>query len=553
MNEKETFKDIISALDYIVEKAKGSRLSDYFWSYTDEAFNYLCDRMKLSRIQILLIGLLIDSDKALTWSGIGEKLGISRIKAMVYSEEMDSLVKNRWVAHKFSIDYSENTRSEAYIVSFNVHSVLRQNKPFVPEPLEDMAPKLIISKINKLMNDIENCPFAQEKYDMCMEIIKANPKDKLCKLILSVDDESERKILLMCIQCNSTVFEHFVISDSYDTFPNYDWSLTLDDLLEGHSQLFDKGIVEFENDEGMVDPNHIVLTPKFKKDYLSELKRKNRKHCSRYSEMISHKQIKPCNLFFNANDQESIDCLFGMFEKKRFKEIQKRLKSEGQRQGIACLFYGGPGTGKTELTRQLARKTGRDIMQVDISSIKDKFVGESEKAMKQLFADYREACSSKKVTPILLINECDAVLNKRSTDPAHAADKMENALQNILLQELEDLEGIVICTTNLQTNLDKAFQRRFIMKIEFHMPDVNTKTSIIRSMIPTLSYDNAYELASQFNLSGGMLENISRKSSIDYVLTGTRPGLEQLKKYCQEEVSLQSSNRNSKPIGFDKI
>lgn len=552
MRRKGSFKDIISALDFVVEQAKDSHLSNEFWQRTEEAFEYLTDKMKLSKIQVLFIGLLIDSDRALTWSGIGEKLGVSRIKAMVYSDEMDSLVKNRWVMHTSERSFRDNMSNEAFVVLHNVHSTLRKNKPFVPEQLENMPSRLIISKINNFMKDLGNCPFTQEHYDLCMDMIKANPNDKLCKEILSIDDEYQRKIFLLCIQAQSTVFEHFDINEAYQYFDNYEWSFALDDLAEGISILFDKGIIEQENDEGMINPCIVVLTKKFRKEFMGEVQANKRKRNSNFAGMIDHKSIKPRKLFFNPEDQESVERLFGLFEKKRFKEIQKRLKQEGQRQGIACLFYGAAGVGKTELTRQLALKTGRNIMQVDISSIKDKFVGESEKAMKQLFEDYREACHNKAVTPILLINECDAILNKRSTDPAHAVDKMENALQNILLQELEDLEGIVICTTNLQNNLDTAFQRRFIMKIEFHMPNADTRAKIIGNMIPTLSEPNAYALASQFCLSGGQIENISRKSSIDYVLTGSRPGLEELKKYCQEEVSLQAVKHNTRPIGFDR-
>lgn len=83
------------------------------------------------------------------------------------------------------------------------------------------------------------------------------------------------------------------------------------------------------------------------------------------------------------------------------------------RKGFACLFYGSPGTGKTETAYQIARKTGRDIMIVNVSEIKSCWVGESEKNIKALFDRYREYVRSYEVAPILLFNEADAIIGIR--------------------------------------------------------------------------------------------------------------------------------------------
>jgi SpoVK/Ycf46/Vps4 family AAA+-type ATPase len=93
---------------------------------------------------------------------------------------------------------------------------------------------------------------------------------------------------------------------------------------------------------------------------------------------------------------------------EKFVRVQDSLVAHGMRKGFACLFYGAPGTGKTETVLQLARKTGRDIMQVDMSQMRDKFVGESEKNVKAIFTRYRRLCQESDITPILLLNEADA-------------------------------------------------------------------------------------------------------------------------------------------------
>ncbi|MDK2843202.1 MAG: hypothetical protein PWQ17_2709 [Anaerophaga sp.] len=217
------------------------------------------------------------------------------------------------------------------------------------------------------------------------------------------------------------------------------------------------------------------------------------------------------------------------------------------RNGFACLFYGAPGTGKTETVYQIARQTGRNILPVNVSEIKSVWVGESEKSIKKLFDDYRESVSHSEVAPILLFNEADALLGTRM-ETLHSVDKMENALQNIILQEMENLNGIMIATTNMTRNLDKAFKRRFIYKIEFLNPSLHTKKQIWRSMMSNLSESDADELAQKYDFSGGQIENIVRKSVVEQVLNGGLPSLETLHGFCRNERFNQIDNRPR--IGF---
>ena len=181
-----------------------------------------------------------------------------------------------------------------------------------------------------------------------------------------------------------------------------------------------------------------------------------------------------------------------------YQKIQERMKEKGFRNGFACLFYGSPGTGKTETVYQLARKTGRSIMVVDVPRIKSKWVGESEKNIKALFDRYREQVKRAKLTPILLFNEADAIIGIRKNGASSAVDKMENSIQNIILQEMESLDGIMIATTNLQQNMDKAFERRFLYKIKFEKPTEEARTHIWHAMIPELSELDVHTLASKY-------------------------------------------------------
>lgn len=240
--------------------------------------------------------------------------------------------------------------------------------------------------------------------------------------------------------------------------------------------------------------------------------------------------------------------LKGLLSEENFKNIKSRMKAQKMRCGFACIFYGAPGTGKTETALQLARMTGRNIMQVNISEIKSCWVGESEKNVKAIFDRYRETAKSAKLAPILLFNEADAIISKRKEGAERAVDKMENSIQNIILQEMETLDGIMIATTNLEQNMDKAFERRFLYKVKFNRPSASARANIWRSMIPALSDSDSLTLAEKYDFSGGQIENIARHYAIDNVLHGeTENRLERLFAYSDGE---KFDKKVQRKIGF---
>ena len=114
--------------------------------------------------------------------------------------------------------------------------------------------------------------------------------------------------------------------------------------------------------------------------------------------------------------------------------------------------------------------------------------------------------------PILLFNECDAFFSKRKDVNSSNTAQVENSIQNIILEEMENLNGILIATTNLVDNLDPAFERRFLFKIHFENPSVEAKKAIWRYKLPWLTPDKASQLAESYNLSGGEIDNIVRKA-----------------------------------------
>jgi SpoVK/Ycf46/Vps4 family AAA+-type ATPase len=169
--------------------------------------------------------------------------------------------------------------------------------------------------------------------------------------------------------------------------------------------------------------------------------------------------------------------------------------------------------------------------------------------MKALFDEYRKAMKEFDDAPILLFNEADAILGKRHA-VSDRGDQMENAMQNILLQELENFEGIFIATTNLVDNLDKAFDRRFLYKIKFDKPGTQTLMQIWKSKFPDIKTGLLKKVCTAVSLTGGQIENIRKKIAVDTLLDEKiKINESYLMQLAQQELMLEKkTERNT--IGF---
>ena len=264
---------------------------------------------------------------------------------------------------------------------------------------------------------------------------------------------------------------------------------------------------------------------------------------------IDPAKISPVALFFNETEHRQLEFLKALMQEEHFAETQTRLQKKGMPKGITILFHGLPGTGKTETVYQFAKDTGREIFKVDMSQLKSKWFGESEKIVKRVFTDYRACSKNCERTPVLLFNEADAVISKRRDIGNSNVGQTENAIQNIILEELENFEGILFATTNLVSNLDPAFERRFLFKVEFQKPDMAVKAKIWNSKLPNLSKTECEALATQFDFSGGQINNIVRKKEIHEIVYGLSVDFNNIVDYCKTELL---SKNNGNLIGFTK-
>ena len=546
---------IITALDRILDMAQDSQLSDEFWESVKNPLAFLNKELGLTNVQIVALAMLIEAGEPMSWKSMGNYLGCSRLSIMVYSEEIEGLVAKRWAIHKGV--HEIGGFYEGIALARGVVTALRHNKTFVPEKMDGLNEQQFVDKleshVDKNMND-RNAVFSDDE-EWMLQLAKANPHLPLCHEVLRFDDIHVQSLLLLIVvdyaQWEGTDGEGLTFQTIDGLYPEeYDCDFLREGLRNGTHPLIQCGYIEHKCNEGQADTEQYMLTRKAKSELLSAYTPSHSK-CRRMRPddrfLKSHVAIREKSLFFNTSEQEQIDRLTSLLSTENLPSIQKRLEEQGMRKGFACLFYGFPGTGKTETVLQIARQTGRDLMQVDIAGLRDKWVGESEKNIKEVFARYRRLCQNSEVMPILFFNEADAIINKRTENVEHSVDKMDNAMQNIILQEIEDLDGILIATTNLTSNLDKAFERRFLYKVEFHKPDTDVKTKIWRSMLKDISADDARQLASHFDFSGGQIENIARKRTVDYILSGKFASLDEIEGYCRAEL-LGGKERRS--IGF---
>lgn len=548
---------IVSAMNRVLDLARGSKLEPDFWTKCAAPLAYLRQALDLSDIQIVFLAVLIEAGEAQSWRKFGKFLGCSRLSVMVYSEELEGLVKKRWVVPRPSRE--DNRFCEGFGLVHGVVTAIRHNERFVPEKIDGLSEQEFVDRLEQRFEHGVRDLSGEYSEDSCWmrQLIEANPQLPLCRELLKLDDRYDRYLLLLFVR------DYALWADSpQEGLGGDDLDMLLPDdfqshvirrcLSDGTHLLLRSGYVENACNDGLADTERFRLSLRAKSELLADYT-PSRSACPRKGQvrdrrLKKHSAIGQKPMFYNPTEQEQIARLTSMLQQENFASIQERLAEEGMRKGFACLFYGAPGTGKTETVLQIARQTGRDVMQIDIAGIRDKFVGESEKNIKEVFNRYRELCRDAETVPILFFNEADGIFSKRFENVKRSVEKMDNAMQNIILQELETLEGILIATTNLTQTLDGAFERRFLFKVEFRNPEVDVKAKIWEAMLKDIGHDEAMTLAGRFDFTGGQIENVARKRTIDYILSGKHASLEELEGICRDE--LLNRDRKGRHVGF---
>jgi SpoVK/Ycf46/Vps4 family AAA+-type ATPase len=540
---------VLEAIEKIVILSNDCKLSDSFFKEVTPYLQLVADKQGLSNMQALFLSLFLERSTCshkTDLSDIAEILDCRAVSILKYQPLLDDLVR------KHFIRMSQNFNDEiSYFVPKKVIMAISQNKKYEREPYKCDDAKKFLEKFFDLTHSLYNDEINHDiLYDELNQLFSENENNPFVKSINKLRLNDTDRMLLTHF-CRHLAIHHeavlsadnlvFLLKEDHEK----KW---LTESLESGKHLFHKRkLIEYDFNDGFEDRSNYRLTARAIKRLLKGFKLKT-KDKPVASDVIISKHIVEKELFYDGKTIGQVKELEGLLSEENFKNIRERMKSQKMRCGFACVFYGSPGTGKTETVLQIARKTGRNILQVNISEIKSCWVGESEKNIKGIFDRYREQVKKTKITPILLFNEADAIIGKRREGAESSVDKMENSIQNIILQEMETLDGIMIATTNLEQNMDKAFERRFLYKIKFNKPSLEARSHIWKSMIPALSHEDCTLLASKYDFSGGQIENIARHYAINTVLHGDDGNrLDSLYAYCDGE---KFEKKECPKIGF---
>lgn len=542
---------LLSAACQVVEVVKNSHNDPRIYEAAARPIAYIKDLLCLTEKQVVTYAIVMDMyyDSQISTFDIARCLDVTPLKAMTFRADLEELCRRNYLVENFD----EDATDKSYSVTKEAIASLQQDcaicyRNSVVESAEDW-----FSALNKIVS--ARCNRRIDYETLCMrvdDLIKQNDKLPMIKRWKSKEGSlsTEEKMLFFWVCC-------MVVCSGYETMVPDNFRKLYGDLAVYRTQrkalalgtngLIKNGLLRIARSGEQRAKDSYELTPWVVNVMLDELELEAA--TSSTQDIIDHTSITAKPLYYNEKEKVAIDQLAALLQPARFEEVRNELVNQGFRKGFACLFHGAPGTGKTETVLQLARATGRNLMQVNISDIKSMWVGESEKNIKAIFTRYRRLVEESEVAPILLFNEADAIIGKRLENVQRSVDKMENSMQNIILEEIEKLDGILIATTNLTCNMDSAFERRFLYKIEFEKPTTEVKSAIWRTMLTGLSDEDAMVLASKYDFSGGQIENIARKHSINMVLYGEQENLlDTLMEYGAAEKI--SSKRICNRIGF---
>ena len=552
LNFNQTANPILDAVEKIYDATKDSAFKQEIFDTCNSSIEVVASFLMCTHEQAVILSIIFQSEienDIFTIKGLLEHVDLKTSSAININEILIPMVEKEWVTPKK--DPKLYPLTEYFVNNKFVRSILTGKLQKIDSEKITTSFQLL-SQFQKKLTDRNNRRISYNQLiEWTNELISKNPDIDLADFILKMkmNPLDATHFMYACLQhyngtenCDyddiiknllPSKEQQYQLRNSFKSKNNY---LLANGLLkEAESDNFFGGITYRLTEKAIqaFDKNAVVKD-KIPQGLLQQYE----------PEKIAEKK-----LIFDNNEQKLVNKLHNMLRPDNFSRLTERLDKQGMKKGISVLLYGQPGTGKTEAVLQLGKNSNRYILMADASKIRSKWVGETEKNMKALFDEYRKAIKEFNQTPILLFNEADAILGKRIS-LSNRGDQMENVMQNILLQELENFEGIFIATTNLVDNLDQAFDRRFLYKIRFEKPGNQTVFQIWKSKFPKIKTSVLKNICAKTVLSGGQIENIRKKIAVDSLLDEKLKINETyLLQLAEQELMLENKHVRGK-IGF---
>lgn len=549
---------ILDAIEKVVDKSKDCKLEASVFTELDNELSLLANYFRKSKLQSFLISIFFSfslKNKSMDMDDIINFLDCNPVKMAKINSDFDELVSSSLFSQRkknYRYYNYKHDESEYLLTKKVVRAILNEKDIYDIKQNDDIKSIFdLLEKLNELSKELDDEQISSnELFLISHQIIKKYDHfpliQEINKLKLTIED---------CFFFTYIVWETISGHDEIDL--SDDLKYIFDDIKKRFS--YTQSILSKENE---LVKNNLIET--FETVFFNDLQVKLTDYAYELlwnCEIKFHKTIKkkenvfvPANLperklIYNEAEMQQLFLLKETFQEDKLLEIQEQLDKKNLAKGITALLYGFPGTGKTEFVKQIAKETNRKLMKVEISQAKSAWYGESEKQIEKIFTEYKKLKKECKKTPILLFNEADAIISKRKNAQFSDVSNTENAMQNILLEELENFEGILIATTNLANNFDTAFERRFLFKIKFEKPNTDIKARIWKLKFPFLEQEDCYHLASSYDFSGGQIDNILRKYEVHQIIYGQAKPIQEILRFCKEETLTEKTNK----IGFTKI
>lgn len=546
---------ILKAIEKVHLTSKDTKLKIDQYEQIKGEIKLVEDYFKVNEIQAIILSsfLSLSCIDEVELIEIIKYFNLEKIEFLEYTLDINVLVdKNILLRREHHRMAAEDYHTNPHLLKFVI-----DNEP-IPECLIEIAVKE--ESFNEFLGDFDKLSKQKDNKEIEYHFFIYN----LRKLI---EDYSKFKLVNFA-RANLTLIDSFVFFDviidviaagenkfrsslqgTVDDFTNRnrDSFQYISDFIEGKTKLNKLNLVEKDKAQ-FGDKHKIQLTKNAVKmiEQMEGIKIGFKENKSQ--NLIYPDKIQKTNLFYNPSEKIQLNTILKSMSHSAFSNLQKRLTKAKLPIGLTTLLYGTPGTGKTETVYQIAKKYNRPVFKVEISETKSMWFGESQKLVKKIFTDYYDCKESEKVCPILLFNEADAVIGKRKAAGSSSVADTENAIQNVLLEELENFNGILFATSNLVDNLDPAFERRFLFKVKYESPCQENAAQIWKSKLPNLSSKQTHFLTENFKFSGSEMENIARKCLMDEVILGTKVSFDNVISICQNEKWNQDAQRNK--IGF---
>ena len=552
-------KDLLSAVQHLSSETKGQALTDELIESLVDYSGPIMDFFGINHFQSIVFAHLIEAelrnlifDQERVVDTFGRKL--SALAAV--NVAIDELLAMKLVYHKRN-EYGmrrKNDRNKVIAVHNKMLDALMTGDPSLLSTAKTEDFHALLAEVRELIvKRIEKVISTDELADQTMSILESNKTLPEVSWLLKIEGIDKFDIVLL-LDLTIETFEDGDRGESdMNKLVNEVFSEVRDcvrykrSIKENKCPLYTLKLVEFsDNDFSFMD--YTRLTESSMEMLLGGAVEATKKPIKpKFGTLIPPDKIEEEVLFYNATEQKQIDTLVNALQKDNYNRIVTTLKSKGAVPNFSVLFTGPAGTGKTASCYQIAKRTNRFLYFIDLEKISSKWVGESAKNVVALFNEIKEINKYLDEDCIAVFNESDSVISRR-LDVKSSVDAEKNGVINNFLQEFETYHGIVFLTTNLSDNFDKAFSRRLLYKLEVKAPEPAVRKQILTKVFDDIAPDTIDKINSQFNLTGGLISNISKKLLVKTLLDDTINKDEYIMELCEEEFVLSRPDRS--PIGF---